>query len=212
MDAMGVPVRTAPPRAVMCSTRGWQRRSGWFPSRKAVCDPSASLMKRFMAVRITLMLSLSGSVKSSALPMATKISSLIRSGMPYFFINSTTLSSSWASMKDCPSSSIGRRPGTIRSFSSRVSISVFVRIAAAMLKGAGTPAGNSKDVNRPGSSCIANVMRCSFHCSRSSISSSSNRFIMWGYAPKKMCRPVSIQSPSSSCHADTLPPRTPRAS
>ena len=26
---------------------------------------------------------------------------------------------------------------------------------------------------------------------------------MFGYAPKKMCSPVSIQSPSSSCHALT---------
>merc|ERR1719491_1251409 len=37
-------------------------------------------------------------------------------------------------------------------------------------------------------------------------------FIMLGYAPKKMCRPVSIQSPSASCHAETFPPRTFRAS
>lgn len=36
---------------------------------------------------------------------------------------------------------------------------------------------------------------------------------MLGYAPKKMCKPVSIQSPSLSCQADTLPPSTlPRSS
>ena len=36
---------------------------------------------------------------------------------------------------------------------------------------------------------------------------------MLGYAPKKMWSPVSIQSPSASCQADTLPPRTsPRSS
>ena len=44
------------------------------------------------------------------------------------------------------------------------------------------------------------------------MSNSANMFIMFGYAPKKMCSPVSIQSPSSSCHADTLPPSTSRAS
>jgi hypothetical protein len=32
--------------------------------------------------------------------------------------------------------------------------------------------------------------------------------LMFGYAPKKMCSPVSYQSPSSSCHAATLPPST----
>ena len=36
---------------------------------------------------------------------------------------------------------------------------------------------------------------------------------MLGYTPKKMWSPVSIQSPSASCQADTLPPRTsPRSS
>ena len=88
----------------------------------------------------------------------------------------------------------------------------FDRMAAAMLNGAGTFGGKSKLVNSPGKSCIAKVIVCFFHCSRSSMPSSAKRFIMFGYAPKKMCRPVSIQSPSSSCHADTLPPSTSRAS
>ena len=59
---------------------------------------------------------------------------------------------------------------------------------------------------------MAKIILCTFHCSLSSMSSSANRFIMFGYAPKKMCRPVSIQSPSLSCHALTLPPRTSRPS
>lgn len=50
-----------------------------------------------------------------------------------------------------------------------------------------------------------------FHWSRSSIPSSLNILFTFGYAPKKMCRPVSTQSPSLSCHAETLPPKTSRA-
>mmetsp|Transcript_14279 Transcript_14279/g.35619 ORF Transcript_14279/g.35619 Transcript_14279/m.35619 type:complete len:218 (+) Transcript_14279:1309-1962(+) len=169
-------------------------------------------MKRFIAVSTTVIDSRSGSMKSNAFPIAMKISSLMRSGMPYFRMNCSTESSSCRSMKSCPSTSIGSSPGTIRTFSSSVSISVFDRIAAAILNGAGTPSGNSKEVNSPGRSCIANVMRCGFHCSLSSMPSSSNKFIMFGYAPKKMCSPVSTQSPSPSCHALTLPPRTSRAS
>ena len=49
-----------------------------------------------------------------AFPMAMKISSLMRVGMPYLSINSSTESSSCLSMKLCPSSNIGSRPGTIR--------------------------------------------------------------------------------------------------
>ena len=141
-----------------------------------------------------------------------KISSLMRSGIPYLRMKSRTESSSCASMKLCPSTSIGSSAGTIRSFSSTVSISVFCRIASAIPNGAGTPGVNSKLVNCPGRSRIANDIRCAFHCSRSWMFSSEKRFIMFGYAPKKMCSPVSIQSPSASCHADTLPPSTFRAS
>ena len=79
---------------------------------------------------------------------------------------------------------MGKSPGTILSFSSSVSISVLPRIAAAMLKGLGTPGGNLNEVNSPGSSCIAKVIWCSFHCSRSSMPSSSIKFIIFGYAPK----------------------------
>ena len=120
-------------------------------------------MKRFIAVRTTLIESLSGSIKSSAFPIAMKISSLTRWGMPNLRMNSSTESSSCLSMNDCPSVSIGKRAGTILIFSSHESICVFERIASAMLKGAGTPSGNSKEVNSPGRSRIANVIRCSFH-------------------------------------------------
>ena len=70
----------------------------------------------------------------------------------------------------------------------------------------------SNDVNSPGSSCMAKIILCTFHCNLSSIFNSLNKFIMFGYAPKKMCNPVSIQSPSLSCHALTFPPNTSLAS
>mmetsp|Transcript_7443 Transcript_7443/g.18529 ORF Transcript_7443/g.18529 Transcript_7443/m.18529 type:complete len:201 (+) Transcript_7443:1110-1712(+) len=151
-------------------------------------------------------------MKSSALPIAMKISSLTRAGMPYLSMNSETLSSSWRSMNGWPSRSMGSSAGTIWIFSAQVSISVLRRMASAMPKGAGTPGVNSKLVKVPGFSRIAKAIRCAFHCSRSWICSSSNRFIMFGYAPKKMCSPVSIQSPSASCQAETLPPSTFRPS
>ena len=44
----------------------------------------------------------------------------------------------------------------------------------------------SKVVNSPGSSCMAKIILCTFHWRRSSMSSSAKRFIMLGYAPKKM--------------------------
>mmetsp|Transcript_30763 Transcript_30763/g.52626 ORF Transcript_30763/g.52626 Transcript_30763/m.52626 type:complete len:200 (+) Transcript_30763:1001-1600(+) len=186
ISCTGVLVRTLPPRDSMWAFMGAQTRSGWLPSRKAICRPLSSLRNLFIAVSTTVIESLSGSIKSSAFPIAMKISSLIRSGMPYLRINWRTESSSCRSMKSCPSRSIGSSPGTIFSFSSTVSIFVLPRIASAMLNGAGTPSANSKEVNSPGRSCMAKVMRCGFHCRRSSISSSANKFIMFGYAPKKM--------------------------
>ena len=100
--------------------------------------------------------------------------------MPYFSMNSRTESSSWASMKSWPSMSIGSSPGTILTLSTSESISRFVRIAAAMLNGAGTFAGNSKFVNSPGRWRMAKDMRCGFHWSRSLIFNSFSRFIMFG--------------------------------
>ena len=141
-----------------------------------------------------------------------RTSSLMRSGMPYLRMNSSTESSSCASMNSWPWMSMGRSGGAVCTFSCRVSIFWLSRIASPKLKGAGMPGTKSKVVNSPGSSCMAKIILCTFHCSRSSMPSSEKRFIMFGYAPKKMCRPVSIQSPSSSCHADTLPPSTSRAS
>mmetsp|Transcript_76657 Transcript_76657/g.228487 ORF Transcript_76657/g.228487 Transcript_76657/m.228487 type:complete len:279 (+) Transcript_76657:1174-2010(+) len=212
MDSSGQPNRTSPPLASTCSTIGAQSRCGWFPSRKAICRPSVSLRKRFMAVNTTVMESLSGSMKSSALAIAMKTSSLIRSGMPYWRMNCRTERSSCLSMNFCPSTSIGSSGGAVCSFSGIVNIFWLSRIARAKFKGAGTPSKKSKVVNSPGRSCIAKIIWWRFHCRRSSMPSSEKRFIMFGYAPKNMCRPVSIQSPSSSCHADTLPPRTSRAS
>lgn len=70
------------------------------------------------------------------------------------------------------------------------------------LIGAGR-SGKSKRENSPGLSGMAKIMECSFHCKRSSMFSSLKMFIIFAYAPKKMWRPVSYQSPSSSFHAAT---------
>ena len=110
------PNRTWPPRASMCSFIGLHKRSGWFPSKKAVWLPSVSLMNRFMAVSTTVMDSLSGSMKSSAFAIGMKTSSMIRSGIPYFRQNSVTEHSSWASIKLCPSISMGSKGGPVWSF------------------------------------------------------------------------------------------------
>mmetsp|Transcript_5192 Transcript_5192/g.10941 ORF Transcript_5192/g.10941 Transcript_5192/m.10941 type:complete len:309 (+) Transcript_5192:836-1762(+) len=209
---MGEEVCTLPPRASTCCAMGAQTRSGWFPSRKAICSPLSSLRKRFMAVSTTVMESLSGSIKSRALAMAMKTSSLIRSGIPYLRMNCVTENSSCASMKGCPSMSMGSSGGAVWSFSGKLSIFWFMRMARPKLKGAGMPGIKSNEVNSPGSSCIAKIILWTFHWRWSWMFSSSNMFITFGYAPKKMWRPVSIQSPSSSCHADTLPPSTFRAS
>mmetsp|Transcript_26766 Transcript_26766/g.61970 ORF Transcript_26766/g.61970 Transcript_26766/m.61970 type:complete len:308 (+) Transcript_26766:878-1801(+) len=208
----GADVRTSPPCAVMRSTMGAQRRSGWFPSRKAICSPLSSLRKRFIAVSTTVIESLSGSMKSSALAIEMKTSVLMRSGMPYLRMNSRQESSSWSLMNSWPLISMGSSAGMHWIFSWSVSIFWFSRMASPKLNGAGIPGIKSKVVNSPGSSCIAKIIWWIFHWRRSSMSSSLNRFIMLGYAPKKMCRPVSIQSPSLSCQALTFPPSTSRAS
>mmetsp|Transcript_37727 Transcript_37727/g.82060 ORF Transcript_37727/g.82060 Transcript_37727/m.82060 type:complete len:362 (-) Transcript_37727:221-1306(-) len=212
ISCTGEEVSTFPPFFSMYSFSGAHTRSGWFPSRNAIWRPSVSLRKRFMAVSTTTMDSLSGSIKSSALAMEMNTSVLMRSGMPYLRMKVRQLSSSCLSMKSCPSINIGASAGMHWIFSLRVSILSFRRMARPKLRGAGMPLMKSKVVNSPGSSCMAKIILCTFHCRRSSMSSSSNRFITFGYAPKKMCRPVSIQSPSLSCHADTFPPSTSRAS
>lgn len=94
-----------------------------------------------------------------------------------------------------------------------VSISVLSRIATRPFRGAGKRSGNSNRENRwnPSVVCcpgIANIMLCDFHCKRSRMPSSVNIWFTFGYAPKNMWRPVSIQSPSLSCHAETFPPKT----
>mmetsp|Transcript_7136 Transcript_7136/g.21020 ORF Transcript_7136/g.21020 Transcript_7136/m.21020 type:complete len:249 (-) Transcript_7136:402-1148(-) len=212
MRSRGLFVYTWPPLRSIASTMGAQRRSGWLPSRKAICSPLSSFRKRFMAVSTTVMESLSGSMKSRALAMEMKTSSLMRSGMPYLRMKSSTESSSCALMNSWPSMSIGSRGGAVWSFSPSVSIFWLSRIARPKLKGAGMPGMKSKVVNSPGSSCMAKTILCTFHWSRSWMPSSLKRRIMFGYAPKKMCSPVSIQSPSASCQALTLPPSTSRAS
>ena len=63
-----------------------------------------------------------------------------------------------ASMKGCPSISIGISGGAVWIFSSNVSIFWFLRIARPKLNGAGIPGMKSKVVNSPGSSCIANII------------------------------------------------------
>mmetsp|Transcript_17060 Transcript_17060/g.25228 ORF Transcript_17060/g.25228 Transcript_17060/m.25228 type:complete len:269 (-) Transcript_17060:357-1163(-) len=212
ISLMGEFITILPPPFSIYSCIGPQSLSDWFPSKKAICRPFDSLRNRFIAVKTTVMLSLSGSMKSKALAIAIKTSSLMRSGIPYFLINCVTESSSCASINGCPSISIGINGGAVCIFSPRVSIFWFMRMANPKLKGAGIPGMKSKLVNSPGSSCIAKIIWWIFHCNLSWMPSSANRFIMFGYAPKKMCKPVSIQSPSSSCHADTFPPSTSRAS
>mmetsp|Transcript_112106 Transcript_112106/g.317508 ORF Transcript_112106/g.317508 Transcript_112106/m.317508 type:complete len:244 (-) Transcript_112106:351-1082(-) len=177
---MGALVRTSPPLASTYLFIGSQTRSGWFPSRKAICRPSSSLRKRFIAVRTTVIESLSGSMKSRALAIEMKTSSLMRSGMPYLRMNSVTDSSSCASMKSWPSISIGSSGGAVWSFSCRVSIFWLSRMARAKLKGAGMPGTKSNVVNSPGSSCIAKIILWTFHWSLSCRPSSEKRFIMFG--------------------------------
>mmetsp|Transcript_12757 Transcript_12757/g.32724 ORF Transcript_12757/g.32724 Transcript_12757/m.32724 type:complete len:318 (+) Transcript_12757:495-1448(+) len=155
---IGILVSTLPPRASMYSFMGAHSRSGWLPSRKAICRPSVSFRKRFMAVSTTVMDSLSGSIKSSAFAIAINTSSLIRSGMPYLRMNSVTDISSWASMKGCPSMSMGIRGGAVCSFSISVSIFWLLRMARPKLKGAGMPGMKSNVVNSPGSSCMAKII------------------------------------------------------
>ena len=164
----------------MWSTMGAHRRSGWLPSRNAICRPSVSFKKRFIAVSTTVMESLSGSMKSSALAMEMNTSSLMRSGIPYLRMKSCTESSSCSSMKSWPSMSMGINGGAVWSFSGSVSIFWFIRMARPKLSGAGMPFTKSKLVNSPGSSCMAKIILCTFHCRRSSMSSSANRFIMFG--------------------------------
>mmetsp|Transcript_19641 Transcript_19641/g.33011 ORF Transcript_19641/g.33011 Transcript_19641/m.33011 type:complete len:225 (+) Transcript_19641:946-1620(+) len=176
----GEEVSTLPPLASMYSFSGWHTRSGWLPSMKAICRPSVSFRNRFMAVRTTTMDSLSGSMKSRALAMEMNTSVLILSGMPYLRMNVRQLNSSCLSMKSCPSINIGSSAGMHCSFSFRVSILVLSKMASAKLKGAGMPFTKSKVVNSPGNSCMAKIILCVFHCRRSSMSSSSNRFITLG--------------------------------
>mmetsp|Transcript_29316 Transcript_29316/g.94222 ORF Transcript_29316/g.94222 Transcript_29316/m.94222 type:complete len:214 (+) Transcript_29316:192-833(+) len=169
-------------------------------------------MKRFIAVSTTAIDMRSGSMKSSAFAIEMKTSSLIRSGIPYLRMKSSTESSSCASMKSCPSTSIGSSGGAVCTFSPSVSIFWLSRMASPKLNGAGIPGRKSNVVNSPGNCCIAKIILWTFHWRRSWMPSSVKRRIMFGYAPKKMCSPVSIVSPSSSVHAETLPPSTSRAS
>ena len=196
----------------MESTIGAHRRSGWLPSKNAICKPSVSFKKRFIAVNTTVMDNLSGSMKSKAFAMEMKTSLLMRSGIPYLRMKSKTLSSSCSSMNSWPLINIGKSAGAVCNFSGKVNIFWFMIIAKPKLNGAGMPLIKSNVVNSPGSSCMAKIILCTFHCNLSSMSNSEKRFIMFGYAPKKMCKPVSIQSPSLSCHALTLPPSTSLAS
>mmetsp|Transcript_27786 Transcript_27786/g.80564 ORF Transcript_27786/g.80564 Transcript_27786/m.80564 type:complete len:225 (-) Transcript_27786:359-1033(-) len=173
-------MRTWPPSDSMWSTMGRQSRSGWLPSRKAICNPSVSFRNRFMAVNTTVMDKFSGSMKSKAFAIAMKTSSLILSGIPCRRMNSRTEMSSWASMNDWPSINIGNRGGAVCSFSGRVSIFWFIKIAKTKFSGAGIPWMKSNVVNSPGSSCIAKIIWWRFHCRRSSMPSSLNNRIMFG--------------------------------
>mmetsp|Transcript_5749 Transcript_5749/g.13523 ORF Transcript_5749/g.13523 Transcript_5749/m.13523 type:complete len:225 (-) Transcript_5749:702-1376(-) len=163
MESSGQLNRTSPPRASMCCFIGSHRRSGWLPSRNAICNPSVSLRKRFIAVSTTVMESLSGSMKSRALAMAMKTSSLILSGIPYCLMNCSTDKSSCPSMNFWPSTNMGRRGGAVCSFSGSVSIFWFIKIANAKFRGAGMPSKKSNVVNSPGRFCIAKIIWWRFH-------------------------------------------------
>lgn len=51
------------------------------------------------------------------------------------------------------------------------------------LRGAGRTLGKSNRLNSPGLFGIAKIMLCSFHCRRSLMPNSLNKFCMFGYAP-----------------------------
>mmetsp|Transcript_26995 Transcript_26995/g.51441 ORF Transcript_26995/g.51441 Transcript_26995/m.51441 type:complete len:223 (-) Transcript_26995:446-1114(-) len=158
ISATGALVCTLPPCLSITSTMGAHTRSGWLPSRKAICKPSVSLRKRFIAVSTTTIDSLSGSMKSSALAMEMNTSVLMRSGMPYLRMKFRHDSSSWRSMKSWPSTSMGSRAGMHWIFSFSESILSLVKMASPKLKGAGIPLTKLKLVNSPGSSCIAKII------------------------------------------------------
>mmetsp|Transcript_32741 Transcript_32741/g.72329 ORF Transcript_32741/g.72329 Transcript_32741/m.72329 type:complete len:206 (+) Transcript_32741:1644-2261(+) len=149
----------------------------------------------------------SGSMKLRALAMAMNTSSFTRSGTPCLRIHSVTVSLSCSSTYFWPKMMAGSRPMANWIFSGHVNIWLLLRMAMMPFHGAGI-SGKSKRLNSPGRLGMAKIMECSFHCSLFSMFSSLNRFWMLGYAPKKMCRPVSYQSPSSSFQAATLPPST----
>ena len=126
------------------------------------------------------MLSSSGLIKLSALLMAMNTSSLTRSGTPCLRIHSVTLSPSCASTYGCPPTMAGSSPMANLIFSGQVSISLLRRMATTPLRGAGSHSGKSNLENAPGTSRDAKIMLCSFHCSRSSMPSSRNRFCTLG--------------------------------
>jgi len=122
------------------------------------------------------MLNSSGSMKLSALDMAMNTSSLTRAGMPCRFIHSVTLIPSCASTYACPPTMAGSNPIANLIFSSQVSISLLRRMAKTPLSGEGSHSGKSNRENAPGTSRDAKIIECSFHCRRSSMPSSLNRF------------------------------------
>mmetsp|Transcript_9133 Transcript_9133/g.23440 ORF Transcript_9133/g.23440 Transcript_9133/m.23440 type:complete len:319 (+) Transcript_9133:578-1534(+) len=204
---------TWPPLSVMRSAMGWQSRVLGGPSRKAIFEPLFSCRKRLSAVSTTVMDSSSGLQKLSALDMATKTSSFTRSGTFCFRIHSDTEYLSCSSTYFCPRMMAGSKPKPNWIFSGHVSMSLLRRMATRPFQGAGM-SGKSKRLNSPGLPWLpmAKIIEWHFHWRRSSMSSSFKRFIMFGYAPKKMCSPVSYQSPSSSWKAATFPPSTSRPS
>mmetsp|Transcript_28222 Transcript_28222/g.39258 ORF Transcript_28222/g.39258 Transcript_28222/m.39258 type:complete len:272 (+) Transcript_28222:891-1706(+) len=210
-------MRTSPPLASMRSTIGLHNRSGGAPSKKAILDPSVSFKKRLRAVRTTVAERSSGFTNARALLIAMNTSSTTRLGAPSISIYSEkeylSISSTYFWPFPLTSSQItGSRAYANWIFSAQERSCVLRRIATIPFRGAGTLLGKSKRENWPGFSGRAKIIVCSFHCSRSWMPSSVNSCSMFGYAPKKMWSPVSYQSPSSSCHAATLPPRTSLAS
>src|SRR3954469_11470765 len=102
------------------------------------------------------------------------------------------------------------RPTPVRSLSTWVSTPRLRAIAVRPWKGAGRKAGKSRgEMMPPG---FENVSAWGIQTRLSSRPVSRRKACRLRYAPKKTWRPLSSQSPSASCHEETLPPATSRFS
>mmetsp|Transcript_21436 Transcript_21436/g.59518 ORF Transcript_21436/g.59518 Transcript_21436/m.59518 type:complete len:262 (+) Transcript_21436:624-1409(+) len=162
----GLLSNTLPPLFSIYSCSGWHSLSGKFPSRNAFLEPFVSLRNRFKAVSTTVADSRSGSMKASALDIATKISCSTSGGAPVLRSHSEIVMLSASAMYLSPPSSAGSSAIPKRIFCGHVSMSELPRMATRALKGPGR-SGKSKRLKVPGRFGMANTMLCFFHCSLS---------------------------------------------